>query len=136
MEKFKSKIDLWFIILLGLIFGAVLVRSVVDKNWIAFGIILLVVIFIIHMFSTTLYIVKDKKVVIKCGYFFNKAIEIQNIRKISESHNVISSPALSFDRIEILYNKFDTILISPKEKKKFIETIKNINPEVEFRGKN
>ena len=135
MEKFESKIDLWFILFLALIFGGILLRSAYDQNWISFSIILLVVIFIAYMFSTTFYIVENKKLWIKCGIFFNLSIEIKGIKKISESYNIISSPALSFDRLEILYNKFDTVLISPKDKIRFIEAIKKNNPEVEIKIK-
>lgn len=135
MEKFESKIDLWFILFLALIFGGILVRSAYDQNWISFSIILLVVIFIAYMFSTTFYIIENKKLRIKCGFFFNLSIEIKGIKKVSESYNIISSPALSFDRLEILYNKFDTVLISPKDKIRFIEAIKKNNPEVEIKIK-
>lgn len=135
MEKFESKIDLWFILFLALIFGGILVRSVYDQNWISFSIILLVVIFIAYMFSTTFYIIENKKLWIKCGIFFNLSIEIEGIKKVSESYNIISSPALSFDRLEILYNKFDTVLISPKDKIRFIEAIKKNNPDVEIKIK-
>ncbi|QDW20596.1 PH domain-containing protein [Flavobacterium sp. KBS0721] len=135
MEKFESKIDLWFILFLTLIFGGILVRSAYDQNWISFSIILLVVIFIAYMFSTTFYIVENKKLWIKCGFFFNLSIEIKGIKRISESYNIISSPALSFDRLEILYNKFDTVLISPKDKIRFIEAIQKINPETEIKIK-
>ena len=135
MEKFESKIDLWFILFLALIFGGILLRSAYDQNWISFSIILLVVIFIAYMFSTTFYIVENKKLWIKCGIFFNLSIEIEGIKKVSESYNIISSPALSFDRLEILYNKFDTVLISPKDKIRFIEAIQKINPETEIKIK-
>jgi hypothetical protein len=136
MEKFKSKIDIWFIVLLTLLFGLILWRLVYDKNWIGFSFILFVVVFITYMYSTTYYVIQNKKVSIKCGIFYNLSIEIQNIKRISESFNIISSPALSFNRLEILYNKFDTILISPKDKKRFIEAIKNINPDIELNIKN
>ncbi|WP_428231691.1 PH domain-containing protein [Flavobacterium sp.] len=135
MEKFKSKIDLWFILFLVLIFGAMLVRLVYDQLWMGFAFILLTVVFIVYMFSNTLYTIENEKLFIKCGLFFNVCIEIQKIKRVSESYNIISSPALSFDRLEILYNKFDTILISPKDKMRFIEAIQKRNPEVEIKIK-
>ncbi|MFH6992368.1 PH domain-containing protein [Flavobacterium sp. FlaQc-48] len=136
MEKFKSKVDYWFIVLLVLLFGLILARLAYDQNWIGFGFIFFVVAFISYMFSTTFYTIEDQKVFIKCGMLFNLSIEIKNIKRISESYNIISSPALSFDRLEILYNKFDTILISPKDKERFIEAIEKINPQVEIKLKN
>lgn len=135
MEKFKSKIDLWFILFLVLLFGLILVRLVYDQSWIAFAFILFVVAFIVQMYSTTFYSIENKKLLIKCGIFYNLSIDIANIKRISDSYNIISSPALSFSRIEILYNKFDTVLISPKDKLRFIEAIEKINPQTEIKIK-
>jgi hypothetical protein len=135
MERFKSKIDLWFIVFLALLFGAMLVRLAYDQIWTGFAFILLTVVFIVYMFSTTFYTIENKKLVIKCGVFYNLSIEIQKIKRVSDSYNIISSPALSFDRLEILYNKFDTVLISPKDKMRFIEAMKKANPEVEIKIK-
>ncbi|MFH6957419.1 PH domain-containing protein [Flavobacterium aquidurense] len=133
MEKFKSKTDLWFVLFLILLFGLILVRLIYDRSWIGFGFILLVSAFIVHIFLTTYYTIKDNKVLIKCGLFYNLAIEIKDIKKVSESYNIISSPALSFDRLEIVYDKLDTVLISPKDKLKFIDAIKKINPQIEIK---
>ena len=135
MEKFKSKIDLWFILFLVLLFGLILVRLVYDQSWIGFAFILFVIAFIVQMYSTTFYSIENKKLLIKCGFFYNLSIEIESIKQISESYNIISSPAFSFDRFEILYNNFDTVLISPKEKLRFIEAIKKINPQTEIKIK-
>ncbi|MFG4001628.1 PH domain-containing protein [Flavobacterium aquidurense] len=135
MEKFKSKTDLWFVLFLILLFGLILVRLVYDRSWIGFGFILLVSAFIVHIFLTTYYTIKDNKVLIKCGFFYNLAIEIKDIKKVSESYNIISSPALSFDRLEIVYDKLDTVLISPKDKLRFIDTINKINPQIEIKIK-
>lgn len=135
MEKFKSKIDLWFILFLVLLFGLILVRLVYDQSWIGFAFILFVIAFIVQMYSTTFYSIENKKLLIKCGFFYNLSIEIESIKQISESYNIISSPAFSFDRLEILYNNFDTVLISPKEKLRFIEAIKKINPQIEIKIK-
>ncbi|MNG32447.1 hypothetical protein D3C84_1184630 [compost metagenome] len=68
---------------------------------------------------------------IKCGFFKSQNIGIKTILKISETYNPLSSPAGSIDRLEIVYNKFDSILISPKDKKAFIEDLKIINPTIE-----
>lgn len=135
MERFKSKIDLWFILFLVLLFGLILVRLVYDQSWIGFAFMLFVIAFIVQMYSTTFYSIENKKLLIKCGFFYNLSIEIESIKQISESYNIISSPAFSFDRLEILYNNFDTVLISPKEKLRFIEAIKKINPQTEIKIK-
>ncbi|MNT89404.1 hypothetical protein D3C72_2301220 [compost metagenome] len=88
------------------------------------------------MFSTTFYTIENEKLYIKSGFLVNISLEIKQIKKISETNTIMSAPAVSFDRLEILYNKFDTVVISPKEKVQFIEAIKKINPQVEVKLKN
>ena len=46
-----------------------------------------------------------------------------------------SAPANSFDRIEIIYNKFDSIIISPENKQQFIESLLVINPDIKVKYK-
>ena len=60
-------------------------------------------------------------------------IEISTIRKIYRTNNPLSSPALSLDRIAVVYNKFDEILISPKERNEFINELLKINPSIEVK---
>ena len=55
--------------------------------------------------------------------------------KLTETNNLLSSPATSIDRIEILYNKFDIILVSPKDKSEFIKNLTAINSNIEVKLK-
>lgn len=84
---------------------------------------------------TTNYTIESDHLTIKCGFLINKSINIRTIRKISETNNVISSPATSIDRLEITYGKFGSILISPKLKMEFINEITALNPSVEVKLK-
>ena len=86
--------------------------------------------FIAHMFFNTVYTIDNDKLNIKCGFFHYKPIKINEIKKITKSTNIISSPAASFDRIEISYGKFQEVIISPKDKFKFAENLLKINPAI------
>jgi hypothetical protein len=132
MEKYKSKIDLWLIIILTLVFGGIVIFSVIKKEWIGFIIAIIPTIFIWDMFKSTFYIITEEELIIRCGIFYKLVIKITDIRKISESNDLISSPALSIDRLEILYNRFDTILISPKKKYEFLQSIETLKPDIEI----
>ena len=57
-------------------------------------------------------------------------------KKITETNNALSSPATSLDRLEITYGKFDSVIISPKQKQEFINDITTLNPNVEVKFKN
>lgn len=132
MKTHYSKIGMELVVPLVLIFGTVLVLIINEKpNWIAIAILLPVILFVVHMFLTTKYTIEGDKLVIKCGFLYHKTIDINTIRRIAETNNLLSSPATSLDRLEILYGKFDSVLISPRRKAEFINDIKRINPGIE-----
>jgi membrane protein YdbS with pleckstrin-like domain len=138
MKKvYNSKIGLELLIPLVLIFGTVLFLTLNEEpSWIGILILLPIILFVVHMFLTTNYTIESDELTIKCGFLFNKTIDIKTIKKITETNNPLSSPATSLDRLEINYGKFDTVIISPKRKKEFIENITTLNPNVEVKFKN
>lgn len=83
--------------------------------------------FISHMFFNTTYKIEKGKLYIKCGFINYNPVNIGEMKKVSKSSNMISSPAASFDRIEITYGKFEELIISPKHKTKFVEDLQKIN---------
>ena len=131
MKTFKSKIGYELVIPIVLILGTTFLVMVYQRIWPGVGVILVTGLFVVHVLATTRYQIKGQQVIIKCSFLVNKQIDIQAIRKISKSNNFISSPATSLDRLEILYNKFDTILLSPEDKEGFIRELKTINPDIE-----
>lgn len=137
MKKiYKSKIGLELVIPLVLVFGTVLTLTISQEpSWIGIVILLPVILFVIHMFMTTDYTIDSDKLTVKCGFLYNKTIDIKAIKKITETNNPLSSPATSLDRLEINYGKFDSVLISPKQKSEFINDIKGLNPNVEVKYK-
>jgi len=137
MKKiYKSKIGLELAIPLVLVFGTVLTLTISQEpSWIGIVIFLPVILFVVHMFMTTEYTIDNDKLTVKCGFLYNKTIDIKSIRKITETNNPLSSPATSLDRLEINYGKFDSVLISPKQKSEFINEIKRLNPNIEVKYK-
>jgi hypothetical protein len=133
---YKSKIDIGltfpiFIVLFGV--GGLMVFM---RVWAGFAIILLLLTFIIHMLLTTQYKIVGKSLRIKSGIFVNKSVSIDTIRKITETNSILSSPANSLDRLELRYNKFERIIISPKDKDGFIKILSELNPNIEIQLKN
>ena len=82
------------------------------------------------MFFKLEYIIEENKLKIKCGFFTYKPIEIKDIKEITKSNSIISSPAASFDRIEIKYGKWEELIISPKDKFTFAKHLTNLNPKI------
>lgn len=121
--------------LLSIVLGGIALQMVFDKFWYGLGLIAIPILFIVDMFTKTYYVLTERELIIKCGFAFKKVLQINDIRKISETSDLISSPALSIDRLEIFFNKFDSVLISPKEKYEFIEALKRFKPDIEVQLK-
>ncbi|MFD0764277.1 PH domain-containing protein [Mucilaginibacter lutimaris] len=94
--------------------------------------ITLTAVIFLPLLNTRYTITVDNTLKVKCGFFVNLTIPIESIRKITSTKTILSAPALSFDRYEIFYNKFDSVVISPVNKKEFIADLQNINPAIGY----
>lgn len=115
---------------------AVEIVYITTRQYIA-GLLCLAIVGIIFfpIFFNTYYAIVNDTLKIKCGFFLNTSIGIETIKKIENTRTVLSSPALSLDRIEIYYNKFDSVIISPENKADFVAELKSINPAIEYLDK-
>ncbi len=137
VRKYKSKVSYGLLIAISLIMFGPLLFKLSDytlNTQRILGILLLLVTFalILHMFLTTIYTIDNDKLKIKSGFFSYKPIEISEIKSITKTNNIISSPAASFDRIEIQYGKFKSIVLSPKDKSNFCKDLNELNPEIKI----
>ena len=126
MKVFKSKIDWWLVVLVLVIFGYPIIDGILSKEYVlslVFGLILLVFYF---LSKTIRYKIDSENLII-----WNTKINIHSIRKIYRTNNPLSSPALSLDRIAVVYNTYDEVLISPREREEFIQELLKINPNIE-----
>ena len=103
--------------------------------WLGLIILIIEMLFIAYIIKTTHYTINNDLLEIKCGFLFKKKIKISTIVSIKESRNPLSAPALSLDRIEIKYNNYDYILLSPKDKTGFTSTLLQINPSIQVHSK-
>lgn len=133
MKIFKSKIDWWFgLILVYPIFLSI--TALLEGEWIGLLGLAGVIGFILILSKTTQYIINENQLIVKSTWIVNERIDIFKITKIEKSNSILSSPALSLDRLLVRYNKFDEVLISPKEKKEFIDELLKINPAIEIKN--
>jgi hypothetical protein len=125
MRIYKSKIDWWLPALMVIALGFPLGMGIIEKEYLVSALFAILLAGIFVMFHYTVYKLDGGHLIV-----WNTKIDINAIRKINKTRNPISSPALSLDRIEIIYNKFDSILISPKDKQAFVEELLKINPNI------
>jgi len=129
---YKSKIDLWLVLFLAAAFGWPLYMTISEQNWVGLAVCLPVLLFLGYSVSTIEYRIKEDSLIIRSGFSRFNPIPVKTIRRIRETNSVLASPAASLSRLEIIYNRYDSVLISPKDKSGFIDEIKKINPAVEI----
>ena len=129
MHVFKSKIDNWVLVCLLLSVSACLMGASVPltvggiANYVFAAIILIAGAgFPIWIYVSTRYIVSGDDLKIISGPF-TWNIPIQSIISLQETQTAATSPALSFDRLEITYGEDKVIIVSPVDKEKFIQKL-------------
>ncbi len=137
MEKtYKSKIGPELAIPLGIVIGVCIVLNLISQRWFVFFISAGVFGFITHAFLTTSYTIDGNMLIVKSGLMMNRKFGIDTITKIVESNTIQNGPASSFDRLELYYTKYDCVVISPKDKQGFIESMLDLNPNIDVIYKN
>jgi hypothetical protein len=134
-KKYSSKVSYGLLTVVFIVFFSPLIlnliKSGINLNLTLISLFLIIIFGLItHMFLKTEYTIEENKLKIKCGFFTYKPIEINEIKEITKSSNIISSPAPSFDRIEIKYGEFEKMIISPKDKFEFAKYLTNLNPNI------
>lgn len=133
---YKSKVSPLLLSILILIMGWIVFESIRDGiqlNWVSLGITLGLSLILFYPLFSIRYILNpmEDELRIKIGIIPYGKVALSKIKKIEETTNPISSPAASLDRLAIVYNTYDSVLVSPKEKSKFIEQLTLTNPEIE-----
>ena len=115
--------------------GVLTLNFFIGSIWNGVLVVVILGVLVIPMILNTNYTITDNLTLrVKCGLFVNMVIDIDSIRKIEFTRSVLSSPALSMDRIEIFYNKFDSVIVSPDKKLEFIAELQSINPTIEIKN--
>ncbi|WP_164121970.1 MULTISPECIES: PH domain-containing protein [Sphingobacterium] len=130
---FKSKISkgLLLLVVVAILIAPGIMLYHRTHLWEAAILLVLTSIICLPTLLNTHYTIEENILKIRSGLLYKKNIPIDSVRKIVETNNMVSSPAASLDRLEIFYNSFDSVLISPKDKVGFIGTIQDINPKIE-----
>ena len=81
----------------------------------------------------TSYTLTADELLIRSGPF-RWRIALGDVHEVSPSRSWISSPALSLDRLRIRYGAGRSILVSPREKQRFIDSLRERRPSVLVTG--
>ena len=137
-QTFRSKVDVW----LKLVIAGGLVAmwlSPVRRVW-AGGAIdasdiitpLLATAFIVWVCRTTYYVISADALIVHAGAI-RRTVPLRLVQRLRATHNPLSSPALSLDRIEVTYGA-KRVLISPRDKRGFVSAVLKRAPAVVLEG--
>ncbi len=88
---------------------------------------------IYDMLLHTDYTIDGHTLHIRCGVLFRMDLPISKISEITHKSTILSSPALSANRIGLRYGKTNWVYVSPKNQADFITSLKSINPAIIIR---
>jgi hypothetical protein len=129
--QFHSKVGLWLvgIVLLPVLIAlarALFTQSFTPLLWVASlsaGIGLLI-------WGTTRYELSDTHLFVR-SVFLHWDIALRDVRSIQSTHNLLSAPALSLDRLEISHLG-GLVMISPKDRVAFLAALSTRAPWVKL----
>jgi len=129
---FPSKRDWWIVLLIwvGVIVGVVggifpvfLENGPFGSKILVAGVCLGMDALMLWVLYGTGYTITREQLVIRCGPFTFPVL-LKEINAITPTHNPLSSPACSLDRLKVAYlDSMRSIMISPKDKTGFLSTI-------------
>jgi len=127
-------VAIWGTIILGL---TVIVDSSFTSSflsvsyWFALILILILIVWLIWIWFSTGYLVENNSLIIRAGPL-KQTIDIQEIKKITREKSILTSGALSIDRLQIQYGKYKYVGISPKKEYEFIALLRSKNPQIQI----
>jgi hypothetical protein len=129
---YKSKIEKPILFPLLLVLIVLGIWLAVQHVWWAFAADILVIGFLAYLYVSTRYeITRNNTLRIRSGFLYNKEIYIRSIRNIRTTNNHYASPALSGDRLEIEFNRYERVQISPEGSNEFISQLRALNPRIQ-----
>lgn len=130
-QVFKSKVDVWFVLvivgMLILLAGGWAVAAAnpvgaAEGVWIALAVATMSLGLPIWMLLTTSYTIEGDTLTVRCGAM-NSKVPLRSVTGITSTSTIVSAPALSLDRLEIRYGKGERVIVSPKAKGDFLKAV-------------
>ncbi len=85
----------------------------------------------VWLWNSTSYRIENGELYIKC-WVLRKNVNILNIIKVRKTNNILSSYALSLERLEITEKPRNKFYVSPDNFDLFIDELKKYNPNIEI----
>ena len=131
---FRSKVDGKFRWLTLLLPGVALVALFTSPRgspllWLPVGLVFLATVLVCWILISTYYELQAGELLAHCGPF-SWRIPLTEITAVRESSSVRSGPALSMDRLEVVYRGGRVLMISPADKAEFLAAMHRRAPQL------
>src|SRR6476660_5514792 len=130
-QRFASKVDVWYLLLTVAVLGLTAVIAVASvragRMW-PLMMSLLPIGLIVWNAASTAYVVTGDSLSVRC-LFLRWAVPLVSVKTLRASRDGRAAPALSLDRIEVIYNG-GSVLVSPRDKPAFVQAIRAGQPLV------
>ena len=126
--RYNSKIDTWLVVLVGLTFGAALIRGVlairIDPSYgiMVLGTLGLALLIAFAFAYPCRYTLTEDHLLIQSGAI-RMRINYADITDISKSSSILSAPALSLQRVRIDFAERHQ-LVSPMQRDRFMDELR------------
>ncbi|CAN7412975.1 MAG: PH domain-containing protein [Acidovorax sp.] len=138
---FVSKVDAWIsgiavaagFTCLSIAAPMVLFSTSSAERAVLAGVVLVTLVLPIWLLLDTNYTVTGEELRIRSGPF-RWSIALSEVRAVSPSRSWLSSPALSLDRIRVQYGVARSVLVSPREKQRFVDCLRERCPAAHITG--
>lgn len=128
--RFVSKVDGWIIpvivVAIAGMISALIAVMITETPWLMRAAVAastaFVIVLLFSIFTRTHYTIANGELRVVSGPF-RRTIPLSEITSIEPSRNPLSSPALSLDRLKVIYGKKKFVLISPADKAGFLSAV-------------
>ncbi len=141
-RPYPSKRDWWIVLIIWGTIGVTVASGVkvaqsaaVSMPALAFVLLCAAVVLgLLKVLYATYYMISGDRLIAHCGPF-KSSVLLQNIEEVVPSHNPLSSPALSLDRLHVrTRGSLLGLLISPRDKQGFLADLVARAPHLRIDG--
>jgi hypothetical protein len=136
VQRFRTKVDWWVVLVYGVLAVNLVGRPAIawwNEGQFAPQIVVGIGVLgtLLYLAATTAYTVSDDSLVVRWGPF-RSTTTLHTIYKIRPTRTLLSAPALSLDRIEVLARSGPSAIVSPADKEGFVQAIQARVGEIEL----
>ncbi|WP_313079414.1 PH domain-containing protein [Pulveribacter sp.] len=141
VQRFASRVDGWFIavalgtmaLVLATWVGEYLRRGFASVGVLGTVLSIATIALLAWIWRGTYYEMDNEQLLVRSGPF-RWRIPLAQMRGVSPSRSLLSSPALSLDRLRIDYGRARSILVSPQDTEGFVRALRQRCPHAALNG--